>query len=305
MSALSIRGAQSEDTAALSIFMTAQGQDRCSAAYLEHWYFRNPSNSASVIIGEMDGRIVGMATTNDHIFQKEEQEVLVGMPQKVLTDRAMRGQGVFQRLYEASEKACRDRGVEMFLTVTNAASTPIFIKRFGYRRLPVPRMALLPPSIGAAPALLGGCGIPGEQAPNRGTWHMKKDAVHFKWRYTQHPLKEYTFAQLGDDDNGGGWVVLRRTRRAGVPVSILMDMVPRGGSTETKLLKTARRLALRQRSLVLLALEESWNGPALRQARVATRSSGLTFLVKGKDPGHTETLLDHHFDLAFGDLDFF
>ena len=304
MSTLSIRPAHSTDVPALSAFMESQGQDRCSAAYLEHWYFRNPSGSASVIIGEMDGRIVGMATTNDHIFEKAGEEVLVGMPQKVLTDEAIRGQGVFGRLHAAAEKACLDRGVEMFLTVTNAASTPIFIERFGFRRLPVPRMALLLPSIGAAPILSEGFGPPGERAPNQDTWRMKKDAVHFSWRYTQNPLKEYTFLQVSDDDNGG-WIVLRRIRRARLPMSLLMDMVPERGGTGTKPLKMARRLALHQRSLGLLALEESWNSSSLRRASVATRSSGLTFLVKGKDGAHTQALLDHRFDLAFGDLDFF
>ena len=304
MSTLSIRAAHSTDVPALSAFMESQGQDRCSAAYLEHWYFRNPSGSASVIIGEMDGRIVGMATTNDHIFEKAGEEVLVGMPQKVLTDEAIRGQGVFGRLHAAAEKACLDRGVEMFLTVTNAASTPIFIERFGFRRLPVPRMALLLPSIGAVPIHSEGCGPPGERAPSQDTWRMKKDAVHFSWRYTQNPLKEYTFLQVSDDDNGG-WIVLRRIRRARLPMSLLMDMVPERGGTGTKPLKMARRLALHQRSLGLLALEESWNSSSLRRASVATRSSGLTFLVKGKDGAHTQVLLDHRFDLAFGDLDFF
>jgi len=305
MSTLSIRAAHSTDVPALSAFMESQGQDRCSAAYLEHWYFRNPSGSASVIIGEMDGRIVGMATTNDHIFEKAGEEVLVGMPQKVLTDEAIRGQGVFGRLHAAAEKACLDRGVEMFLTVTNAASTPIFIERFGYRRLPVPRMALLLPSIGAAPILSEGCGPPGERAPNQDTWRMKKDAVHFRWRYTQNPLKEYTFLKVSDDGNDDGWIVLRRIRRARLPMSLLMDMVPERGGTGTKPLKMARRLALHQRSLGLLALEESWNSSSLKRASIATRSSGLTFLVKGKDGAHTQALLDHRFDLAFGDLDFF
>ncbi len=304
MSTLSIRHAHSTDVPALSAFMESQGQDRCSAAYLEHWYFRNPSGSASVIIGEMGGRIVGVATTNDHIFEKAGDEVLVGMPQKVLTDEAIRGQGVFGRLHAAAEKACLDRGVEMFLTVTNAASTPIFIERFGFRRLPVPRMALLLPSIGAVPIHSEGCGPPGERAPSQDTWRMKKDAVHFSWRYTQNPLKEYTFLQVSDDDNGG-WIVLRRIRRARLPMSLLMDMVPERGGTGTKPLKMARRLALHQRSLGLLALEESWNSSSLRRASVATRSSGLTFLVKGKDGAHTQALLDHRFDLAFGDLDFF
>ena len=305
MSTLSIRHAHSTDVPALSAFMESQGQDRCSAAYLEHWYFRNPSGSASVIIGEMGGRIVGVATTNDHIFEKGGKEVLVGMPQKVLTDEATRGQGVFGRLHAVAEEACLDRGVEMFLTVTNAASTPIFIERFGYRRLPVPRMALLLPSIGAVPIRSEGCGPPRERAPNQDAWRMKKDPAHFSWRYTQDPLKEYTFLQVSDDGSDGGWIVLRRIRRARLPMSLVMDMVPERGGTGTKPLKMARRLALHQRSLGLLALEESWNSSSLRRASVARRSSGLALLVKGKDGAHTQALLNNRFDLAFGDLDFF
>ena len=134
---------------------------------------------------------------------------------------------------------------------------------------------------------------------------MKKDPAHFSWRYTQDPLKEYTFLQIRDDGNNGGWIVLRRLRRANLPMSLLMDMGPEGGGTGTKLLKMARRLALHQRSLGLLALEESWNSSSLRRASVARRSSGLALLVKGKDGAHTQALLKNRFDLAFGDLDFF
>ncbi len=75
--------------------MAAQGQRRCSAEYLRHWYFRTPSSSASVILGEALGRLVGMATTNDHRFVTAGADGLVGMPQKVLTDSALRGQGIF------------------------------------------------------------------------------------------------------------------------------------------------------------------------------------------------------------------
>ncbi len=69
------------------------------------------------------------------------------MPQKVLTDANLRGQGVFGKVYSASEQACR-RGADFFLTVTNAASTPIFLGKFGYQRTAVPRMAALLPCPG-------------------------------------------------------------------------------------------------------------------------------------------------------------
>lgn len=285
--------------------MAAQGQRRCSAEYLRHWYFSTPSRSASVILGEALGRLVGMATTNDHRFVTAGADGLVGMPQKVLTDSALRGQGIFGKLYHASEAACLDRGVRFFLTVTNEASTPIFLGRFGYERSPAPRMAILPPAFGGVPRLDPQAPLIGQDAPRATAWGVQKDAAHLRWRYVEHPLKEYIIVHVGTPNEELGWLFLKRITKMGLPVLLLMDLAPAARGAEGALLKMARRLIVRHGSVALLVLHEAWLEPALAREGGMHRSSGFNLLVKGRDAAATGLLRDHRFDLSFGDLDFF
>ncbi|MBL7964029.1 MAG: GNAT family N-acetyltransferase [Flavobacteriales bacterium] len=301
MSELHIREARVQDVEALSAFMRAQGQARCAPAYLAHWYFGNPSGSASVIVGEQEGRIVGMATTNDHTFTRDAERALVAMPQKVLTDAAVRGQGIFGRLYRASEEAAWSRGAGFFLTVTNAASTPIFLERFGYLRLPSPRLALLP----AWPGALQAGPIDAADAPARSSvpdvWCMDADAGHRRWRYAPAVADDLLCLRLPDR----GWVFVRKARKAGLPVLLVLDLVPERPAMRPQLLAALRRLAWREGTVgALLLVQAAWKD-ALNPAHPRLlRSSGFNLLVKGRDAAHTHALARQRFDLAFGDLDF-
>ena len=300
-----IRAAGEKDLQPLSTFMLAQWQVRCSPEYLHHWYFRTPSGSASVIIGERAGAIAGMATTNDLYFISAAGRALVGMPQKVLTDASMRGKGIFGKLYWASEQACLSRGVDYFLTVTNEASTPIFLGKFGYHRLPAPRMAVLLPAIGKVPMLSTAVAPNDRRARPGSAWGVEKNAKHLLWRYAQHPLKEYIIGHIGTVAEELGWLFLKRIHKKGVPVMLLMDVVPAHEGAVGELLRMARRLTLKHGCAALLCLQEEWMEPALRRTRFLERSSGFNWLVKGRDDTHTQLLLSRRSDLSFGDLDFF
>src|SRR5437868_5540133 len=137
---------------AVSAFMQAEHQERSDAEYLRHWYFRNPIAGSAMLIGEREGSVVGMATMNVHHFRGPAGLALAAMPQKVLTHASLRGQGIFGRLYRACETVCLARGVDFFITVTNAASTPIFLAKFGYQRAPSPTLGLMLPMPGRAEA---------------------------------------------------------------------------------------------------------------------------------------------------------
>ncbi len=302
---LTMRPAAENDLQRLSAFMHAQGQVRCSPEYLRHWYFHTPSGSASVIIGEQAGALVCMATTNDHHFISTTGKALVGMPQKVLTDASLRGKGIFGKLYWASEKACLARGVDLFLTVTNEASTPIFLGKFGYQRLPSPRMAILLPAIGNIPMLATDSQLNERRVQLTSVWGIEKSAKYLLWRYTQHPLREYVIAHIGTTAEELGWLFLKRIRKKGLPVMLLMDMVPAHAGAEHDLFRMARRLTLKHGCTALLCLQEEWMEPALRRTPSLERSSGFNWLVKGRDDAHTQQLLAQRFDLSFGDLDFF
>jgi GNAT superfamily N-acetyltransferase len=306
MSELHIRPATEADLEALAAFMRTQGAGGADADYLRHWYFRNPSCSASVVLGELEGRIVGMATTNDHHFVRQGQRALVAMPQKVLTDANVRGRGIFGKLYRAAETAALERGVDFFLTVTNAASTPIFLERFGYRRLPSPRAALLP-------AVPGRCRLVQVErittaidAGPAQAWAMERSTAHRAWRYDHVLFPEYLLRTMPMADGVQRTAVLRHVKRMGLPMLLLLDLWPMCTEHDAELLAALRRLAWAERAAGVLLLEDAHMHAALRgQWPVLRRSSGFNLLLKGQGPEQEAQLVEQGFDLAFGDLDFF
>jgi len=307
MSELVIRPAILADLDALAAFMRHHGTSHATAEYLRHWYFGNPSGSASLMVGWSEGRIVGMATTNDHHFQRMgNATALVGMPQKVLTDESIRGKGVFGKLHRASEAACLERGVDFFLTVTNAASTPIFLSKFGYHRAASPGLIALAARPGRA--LVRSVAPPAPRAANAPVhaWSMHKDAAHFAWRYAPFPGAEHRVLEVGPPNSPQGVIMLRKVRKLGLPFQLLMDALPTTGQHGRDLLLAARAVAWREGCAGVLVLEQEHLSPWLKgQYPRLLRSSGFNLLVKGRDAMHTQALIDEGFELAFGDLDFF
>ncbi len=307
MSELVIRPAEFEDLQGLAGFMRSHGTDHASAEYLAHWYFDNPSGSASVIVGWLDGRIVGMATINDHYFHRKGSEVaLVGMPQKVLTDERVRGKGIFGKLYHASQAACLERGVDYFLTVTNAASTPIFLSKFGHVRVPSPGLVALSARPGnAVVRSMEGAFATTPSASTR-AWSMRKDDVHFAWRYKDYPGSVHRVLEVGPKGASDGLIMVRRVRKMGLPFLLLMDALPATPERGAALLHGARITAWRERAAGVLVLKQEQMMPWMDGQFVKIeRSSGFNLLVKGRDGEHTRRLLSDGFELAFGDLDFF
>ena len=305
---LVIREATERDTPALSAFMQAQKQPRSSVEYLRHWYFHAPVKGGTVIVGERDGAVIGMATMTAHRFQQGHSTALVAMPQKVLTDSALRGQGIFGKLYRASESACLEKGADFFLTVTNAASTDIFLNKFGYVRLPSPRMAVMLPLFGKVETRspIAADVVTSTASKESDVWRMMKDSAHHQWRFIDHPLREYVMASCSMKGEELGVVFLKRIKKKGVPVMLLLDMVPRYEARLPQLLRAARKLTWKHRAFALLCLHEETFAQAIKDnSPIAQRSSGFNFLVKGKDDAHTRELASQRFEISFGDLDFF
>lgn len=288
----------------LAHFMRAHGNAHAEAEHLRHWYLGNPTGSSSVMLGLLNGRVVGMATTNDHYFNGPDGRALVAMPQKVLTDASLRGQGIFGNLYKASEEVGRRKGVGFFLTVTNAASTPIFLQRFGYQRLPSPRMLVVAPALGPVRGAAADVPWTVPAAVRPDAWTMEKEEAHMRWRFggaggVGRVDQAFRFA-----DGSTGRLFLKRIKRKGVPLLLLLD----GHAADDRLLRMllvqARRIARRQGCVALLVLAEERMVRATSGMLRHTVSSGLNLLVKGLDEAHTTRLLRQRFSIAFGDLDF-
>lgn len=305
---LIIREGVEADMTALSAFMRGQGQLRSTGEYLRHWYFRNPTRGGTVILGEREGAVVGVATMNAHRFHRAGETALVAMPQKVLTAASLRGQGIFGRLYRASERSCLEKGADFFLTVTNRDSTDIFLSKFGYTRLPSPHLAVMLPRPGKVEASsLTTDDVPISTANLNGpAWCMAKDVSHHRWRFMDYPLKEYVGVRCSTDGRELGCVFLKRVKRKGVPVMLLLDILPRDIATSGDLLRAARKLAWKHRAFALICLQEERLMPAISaNSPVIRRSSNFNFLAKGRDDSHTRALARQPVEISLGDLDFF
>src|SRR4051794_190049 len=96
---------------------------------LEWFYERNPVRPASVLLGEEDGKVVATVAIAFVRMTIGGEALEVGMPLRVATDIDYQGRGIFARLQAENEERVQDAGIRLLLTVPNAASTPVFLRK--------------------------------------------------------------------------------------------------------------------------------------------------------------------------------
>jgi len=250
---------------------------------LAWFYERNPVRPASVLLAEVEGRTVATVAIAFTRMSIAGETLDVGMPLRVATDPAYRGQGIFARLEAENEERVRNLGIRLLLTVPNAASAPVFLGRLGWCSLPslrvwvrlrlrrgrpggarrVERFAELPPSDGKGDRVL-------------------RDAAWLNWRFADAPA---SYRLLRGER---GYAVTGRRGRFGVVACVEGDLLAKAGSVaEGGSLLLAAPPPLRQRAYMLAGYL-----PSRRR---------FTVLGKALDPEQPIPARPH-FEL--GDLDF-
>jgi GNAT superfamily N-acetyltransferase len=107
---------------------------------LAWFYEENPVRPASVLLAEEGGKTIATAAISFVRMTIGSEELEVGMPLRVATDPDYRGRGVFGKLQAENEERVAALGVQLLLTVPNAASAPVFLSRLGWARLPSVRV---------------------------------------------------------------------------------------------------------------------------------------------------------------------
>lgn len=285
---------------------------RMDAGFLDWWYLGNPSGAYVIRAARAGGEVVGASTINGCRFLLGGTEIRIGMPQNVVVVPGFRGRGLFGALYRESEADMRVLGVDTFLTFTNAASTPIFLEKFGYRRGRAPEVRLIP--VNPSDFLRAGSPRRLEQVPDSHPPSLEgpartgivKDRAYFSWRYRGYGSAQY--AVLGLLEGGGGPAGLaftKKAKKAGVPVTLLMDLwLPPGASAGAALIQV-RRYALEQRTAGVMLFSDPFLGSPAGGLMSIPLGRRFNFLVKGADVARTAELADRDISFAFGDLDFY
>ncbi|MBI3299574.1 MAG: hypothetical protein HYZ75_15525 [Elusimicrobia bacterium] len=287
------------------------GDAEASVAYLRWWYFGNPSGHCPIYAYKDGADFSALATINGFRFSMNGRSKLVGMPQKVLVARVLRGQGVFGALYGATEMASRDEGSDFFLTFTNAASTPIFLGKFGYVRGTAPDTLVIPfnPLAFLRPRRYKRVDRPSDAFLSTGFFRfdnaVEKTADYLRWRYHSRQPEQYTILEVpADGGSTAGYLYLKKISKKGIPIHLLMDVAARAEDDMPLLLSQASAYSSRHGAAAMLA----FSSPPIDEALGATlhkRIAGrFNFLVKGKDAAETAALASTRFCFSFGDLDF-
>jgi GNAT superfamily N-acetyltransferase len=183
---------------------------------LEWFYEQNPVRPAAVLLGEADdGTVIATVAISFQRMAIGGEELEVGMPLRVATDAAYRGQGIFARLQAANEERVRDLGVRLLLTVPNAASAPVFLDRLGWQPLPPlriwARLRVLPARLRAHQVERFDRLATKRHAPAGDA--VLRDERWLNWRFAEGP-RPYTLL------DGDGYAAVGRRGRLGVVAAV-------------------------------------------------------------------------------------
>jgi GNAT superfamily N-acetyltransferase len=191
--------------------------ERPDEAELEWFYERNPVRPASVLLGEEDGKVVATVAISFQRMSIAGEEVEVGMPLRVATDRDYQGRGIFARLQAANEERVAGMGVRLLLTVPNEASAPVFLKKLGWSPLPPlrvwARLKVLPSRSRSSRVER----FDRASEAGRGD-RVLRDAAWLNWRFADAP-RDYELLA------GDGYAAVGRRGRIGVVAAVAGDLL--------------------------------------------------------------------------------
>jgi GNAT superfamily N-acetyltransferase len=255
--------------------------DRPGEEELEWFYERNPVRPASVLLGEDDhGRLIATVAISFQRMCIGGEELEVGMPLRVATHPSERGKGIFAQLEAENEARVAELGVRLLLTVPNAASAPVFLRKLGWAELPSLRVWARPHLLRSRPHATVVERFTGFAPERYSGDRVLRDTAWLNWRFADSP-RRYTLLA------GDGYAVVGKRGRFAVAAVV-----------EGNLLSDVAAVA---RGPALLAAPPPWE---LRRYAVAGYlPTQRTFTVLGKPLAADQQLPPQpHFEL--GDLDF-
>lgn len=302
---------------------------RRSAAFFRWKHLQNPFGPSLLLVGEADGRIVGLRAFLRWQLRLDDSIVAAVRAVDTATHPEHQGRGVFTQLTHRAIEELREQ-VDLVFNTPNEKSLPGYLK-MGWRPVGSMRVSARvrrpgalaralgarhesgdPPRIDAAAAgetlgdlpavdrLLGAADEPGRRLSTART------AEYLRWRYVDAPLLDYraiAFSSVGELE---GLIVFRVRTRRGLWEATIAELIVAEGD-----LDRARRLIL---EVVRSGAVDVFTGrfPSRSTAARALRSSaflpvpkGIRLVVRPFRPIGVEPERLGSWALALGDLEVF
>ena len=285
----------------LGLLGEAWGGGAMGGATFDWWFEGNPAGSMRSV-ALRDGETVGAAGHSIYRLVFDGRQRLGQFSVHAATTPSARGLGIFRALELRHEEQGRDWGSVCVLAFASAPTRPLFLGPLGWTQIDRRRVWARPLPIGRRRGARRidrfeerHETVAAAAAPRLGN-HILRDSRYLNWRYAESP-RGYRML----DADLGGFAVVGFTRRKGLRIALLMELV---GEDEdvTTLLRGA--LAAARGSAALLAVPSPvlTSARLLRQGFLPTRYR-LDFMGKGlAEPLDSRSA---SWTVSLGDTDFF
>lgn len=283
----------------LRLLGDAWGGGALSGEAFDWWFDGNPAGSLRSV-AVRDGEVVGVAGHSLCRLRIGGREAVGQFSVHAVTAPDARGLGIFRALEVRHEEQGAERGSACVLAFASAPTRPLFLGPLGWSQIDRRRVWARPLPVGRRGARLARFEERHEEAyvAAAGSWanHVVRSLAYLDWRYARSP-REYRI--VGSRD--GGFAVVGFTRRRGVRLGLLMELV--GGEREIRPLLRAA-LGEARGCAALLAVPS----PCLPRSRLARHGFlptpyRLDFMGKGlSEPLDTRP---EAWTVSLGDTDFF
>jgi hypothetical protein len=283
----------------LRLLGDAWGGGAMGGDVFDWWFDGNPAGSLRSV-ATRDGEVVGVAGHSLYRLSLGGHERLGQFSVHAVTAPSARGLGIFRALELRHEEGGRERGSSCVLGFASAPTRPLFLGPLGWTQIDRRRVWVRPLPIGRRGARVARFADRHESAyatvAPRLRNHVLRSREYLDWRFADSP-RGYRIVEAP----GGGFAVVGFTRRQGLRLGLLMELV--GDEADVRALLRAA-LAEARGTAALLAVPS----PCLRRALLARHGFvptpyRLDFMGKG-----LADQLDARADawtVSLGDTDFF
>ena len=284
----------------LTLLGDAWGGGAMGGETFDWWFDGNPAGSLrSVAVRE--GEVVGAAGHSLARLVVGGRVQVAQFSVHAVTAPEARGLGIFRALERRHEEQGQEQGSACVLAFASAPTRPLFLEALDWTQIDRRRVWARPLPFGRR----GWRALERFEARHDAAYaehahrlrnHVVRDSRYLNWRYVDSP-REYRLLEAGE----GGFAVVGFTRRRGLRIALLMELVARDEDAGI-ILRSA--LAAARGSAALLAVPS----PSLTRARLRRHgflptSSKLDFMGKGlAQPLETRS---DAWTVSFGDTDFF